>query len=886
MVTAETPPPRRIWPAVAAVAACLVAFAPRPSAAQLPASEERLRILTDPDTIKKTLDKEKTRPPLEMFRSQIAPFDVLPYVKAGHWSTLSLELRANYEDYDGALQTDAVPMLGLPQELIFKRDARLTKTQRSRLGLQIFMPEIPREIGVELIRPDAVRADDAWQASLKTLERQQMLILFLSKDGNDSYALWNRYQALYPQGLDRGDQLAIDKRRYYRLVLPMEPEKPLLSAHPLTWGTVSHVVWDGLSPDALNSGQQEAMLDWLHWGGQLVVVGGPGPSFSLLKDSFLSPYLPGEVTGENALLGKDDLAPLSVAYRPPYVPAFSGGENDTTVFDPEIVMRVGVRYRSPMPITPAADRPVFLAGLRPGPGAVGIPLGESGDRLVGVEKRVGRGRVLMLGLSPTDPALATWRGLDTFVRRVVLRRPEQNSVGRLVMQPVGFSPVGYGPLAAPDLSWVRYLSRDMVVPLPPPKRSEALAARKRAAAASKSRNPAAEDPDEVTFWTPETAVAEWNDYAAVPRLCRTILEDASGIKIPGSGFVLKVLLAYIAAVVPLNWLLCRYVFGRREYAWVIVPALSVAFAVGVERAAAYDLGFNSACDEVDVFESFGGYPRAHVSRFASLYSTGRTRFSIAYPNDQTALALPLDNGRSIRGEDVNTAVWKSYPSPALEGYLVQPRSLAFFRAEQMIDLDGAVSLETDETTGARRLVNRGGLELRDAVLVDYGGKNSRNELYLGTIPPGSTTELKGPAPRVRPTVTPGALDPERVLRHVRSYFEDRPENAGEIRLVAWAESPVAGQRIEPPVDRHRGYTIVVVHLKNGPPPPPNGPHYDANVKTAAAEQVEPPPINAAVPRPGSRRRRPVLDAAPSVEGTADPNPPAAPNETGKETQGR
>ena len=41
----------------------------------------------------------------------------------------------------------------------------------------------------------------------------------------------------------------LDRQRYYRLVLPIEPDKPALSPHPLTWTTISHVIWDGLPPD-------------------------------------------------------------------------------------------------------------------------------------------------------------------------------------------------------------------------------------------------------------------------------------------------------------------------------------------------------------------------------------------------------------------------------------------------------------------------------------------------------------------------------------------------------------------------------------------------------------------------------------------------------------
>ena len=102
---------------------------------------------------------------------------------------------------------------------------------------------------------------------------------------------------LFPQSAER-DGGDIEKLRYYRLVLPMEPDKPALSSHPLTWTTISHAIWDGYAPDDLSVSQQQAMLDWLHWGGQLIVSGGAGQSFSVLRESFLGPYLPGDATGE------------------------------------------------------------------------------------------------------------------------------------------------------------------------------------------------------------------------------------------------------------------------------------------------------------------------------------------------------------------------------------------------------------------------------------------------------------------------------------------------------------------------------------------------------------------------------------------------------------
>ena len=279
---------------------------------------------------------------------------------------------------------------------------------------------------MELIRPDGVRADETWKASLKYLDPHQMLIPVLTRGSNDGYSSWSRFQAFTPTSIDPNDFTASERQRYYRLVLPQEPDRPLLSPHPLTWTTISHVIWDGMAPETLSAAQQQAMLDWLHWGGQLILVGGATPAFGLLRDSFLEPYLPADPSGESALLGENELKGLSVAYPAPVRYTESLDVVAVPSSDDEANERFGRRYRAPEPIHPATNRPVYVAGLKPRPGAVVIPLDDSSGRFLGVELRVGRGRVLMLTVNLTDTALATWPGLDTLVRRVVLRRPEEH----------------------------------------------------------------------------------------------------------------------------------------------------------------------------------------------------------------------------------------------------------------------------------------------------------------------------------------------------------------------------------------------------------------------------------------------------------------------------
>lgn len=847
--------------------------------AQLPTAEDRLKILTDPESVKAKVEKDKTRPPRELFRSQIAPFDILPFVKANHWSTLSLEMRSNYDDYVGMLQTSPVRMLGMPregelaadapQEVVYRRDARLLKEQRTRLGMQFMMPRVPKEVGLELTRPEAIRADELWQASLRLLEPFQMLILILSKDGAeaDPYSRWGQFQAMAPLSADREDVQAFDRLRYYRLVLPMESGQLPLSSHPLTWTTLSHIIWDGMPAERLSPAQQQAMLDWLHWGGQLILMGGARPSFAALEDSFLAPYLPASLSGENDLLHEKDLKPLSDAFRPVIPFAIREDPIAAPPTDESDIPGRQHSYQAPEPIHPASNRPVYLAGLRPKPGASTIRLGESSERILGVEQRVGRGRILMLALNPTDPALAAWPGLDTFVRRVVLRRPEDHVTSWGGWNGRTHEPPRFGSLLGPDLSWFRILSRDLGASLPRPLNRSKANSVGEAEALNAEPLPTApgvrNDPVSENIANAASAVAEWVDSSALPRMSRDALEEASGISIPSSKFVLKVILAYIFALVPLNWLICRYVFGRRELAWVVVPVLSLGFAIGVERAAAYDMGYDMACDEIDVLETYGDYPRAHLSRFGSLYTTGRIRFTISFPNDPTALALPLDNGRSLRGEGVTTSTWQSQPVPALEGLQVQPRSLSLFRAEQMVNLPGAITLVTDSE--GRRIVNASDLELKDATIVELIGPNERKQTYLGTIKPGASVPLVAqPVPRT-PAIAKGQLNPGPFLKAFQGYSENRLENQGEIRLVAWTSKVMAGEKFEPNIDRHRGFTTVVVHLENGPAPAPSGPRYDymarLSDKSAGAPASERGDIAPGVenslmlfPNPGPRRR--------------------------------
>ena len=148
-------------------------------------------------------------------------------IKPYQWSTVFLDVRANYQDYEGSLQFFPVVLPGMPQEVIYAREARLVKEQRSRLGMQAMLPDFPKEkeLNLELLQPGAIRYDELWQVPVRLLPPHQMLVVVLSKESANQYATWNRLPSCVPAGSDREDPMALEIQRYYRMVLPEDAER-------------------------------------------------------------------------------------------------------------------------------------------------------------------------------------------------------------------------------------------------------------------------------------------------------------------------------------------------------------------------------------------------------------------------------------------------------------------------------------------------------------------------------------------------------------------------------------------------------------------------------------------------------------------------------------
>ena len=99
-------------------------------------------------------------------------------------------------------------LAGMPQEMVYAREARLVKEQRARLGMQLMLPAHPQGEGAQP-RTGPARRDPPRRAlagaACGRCHPHQMLVVVLSKDSTNQYAAWNRLGGFVPSSAERED---------------------------------------------------------------------------------------------------------------------------------------------------------------------------------------------------------------------------------------------------------------------------------------------------------------------------------------------------------------------------------------------------------------------------------------------------------------------------------------------------------------------------------------------------------------------------------------------------------------------------------------------------------------------------------------------------------
>ncbi|WP_145086758.1 hypothetical protein [Anatilimnocola aggregata] len=781
---------------------------------------------------------------------------VVFFTKPGHWIAGAQLAKANNFDFQGELRSFPMDQAEQPLDvehtdfrLSISRPASLPKGQQKRFETMFYLPKRGNllsksySLRTELRATRTSRLPEIVNVAGNSMLEHEYYLVVLAKN-NSAYVDLTKLDSVQLHGSELSGSIgSLEDRRvgkFYQVVLPRVDKSVPLPSHPLAWTMISYIIWDDLDPTVLTGEQQAALLDWLHWGGQLI-ISGPN-SLDRLKQTFLAPYLPAE-SGTALEIDNDKLQEINEHWS--------------------VEAKMPLKKPATMQVPP--DKPLVGVQLVKHAEAEWLP---NTGRLV-LERRLGQGRIVVTAFPLSAFPFRYWASRDNFFNACLLRRPARsfsNPNDELIMRWSGKMAAARAddPRLATTL---RYFSRDIgrwqapkseerVRPFQSPAVAPPVSTDIDPTGLITEQSPRLEDLNRTVrdTWS-STAISSapggivdyrfagyqtdqlsgvggWNDFSGAAEASVAALNDASGIKIPRSEFVVKTLAVYLFVLVPLNWFFF-WMIGRVEYAWVAAPIISVIGAVSVVRLAQLDIGFARSRTEIALLESHAGYPRAHVTRFTALYTSLSTSYDLRF-DDPAALALPLalsaDHQRRLTRTASDVALTQNETIELSDVY-VNSNSTGKVHVEQMISLDGTFEVTGDEDKGWQ-LENGSQFLLRHAGILRAREDGEIEAAYFPDVQPGATVRLnfsKQKEPWV-PQWNNSAMmsstaptdDENRVRLHRLSELAARQLKLlpGDMRLIAWTDDSIPGLQIRPSSAQSSTFTLVLVHLKRAALPEP------------------------------------------------------------------
>ncbi len=784
---------------------------------------------SEDEPAKKKAEKEKRLPDFEVARPVVWPGEPTSpgqMVKPGHWATGAQRMRANYRDFVGQSQVtlvdkanDPYPVTRTPLAMRSTRSVALSKGAPKNIETTFFIPQVSSQLRLATDLEEHALGGMIRQppTTLTRMPSYQYHFVVLAKEPTRYTYLKTLDSVRVP--FDGESEMDDTEDALHYRVEQLDINGPLpLADNALTWTSIAYVLWDEVDPQRLAPEQQRAMVDWLHWGGQLIVSG--PDSLDLLKGSFLEPYLPATSTGSREI-GVAELAALNRGWT---ISAKVPGE----------------------PLAPLA--PWSGIGLEPRAGA--RPLWSTGGLLV--ERPVGRGRIVVSAMQLSERELINWRsGFESLFNACLLRRP-----------PRKYRPGYFGDVT---LAWadeklknqrldarltthLRYFARDEGVDTSY-RWVDVTDPMAGAYGYGTTSQPMRE------YKAPEGAaggIGAWNDFSATSEAARTALREAAGVEVPGASFVVTCLVAYLVALVPLNWFIF-HVLGRVEWAWVAAPVIAVVGTLVVVDRARLDIGFVRAQTEIGLVELQPGYPRGHLARYTSLYTSLSTTYDVESDNATTLVApFPANaNFKMLSGQSRETIDFRPYDKVRLAGLPVASNSANMIHGEQLITLDGPILLGTSSVRHGGQIENHSQFRLQSVGIVERpAAGNGLRGTWIGELRPGESVALgtlpllptdDGAVPFAKQRAAEDELvgggrlnlEPMFALAYDAAHLEP-----GEKRLVGRVDEVLPGETISPAASQVHGAALVVAHLAYAPP---HDPRPDENTRQgvkANAEQLD------------------------------------------------
>jgi len=724
-------------------------------------------------------------------------------VKPGHWTTTIQEMKANYEDFIGQSSTTLVNSRRQPVTLEHTnfsfqstRPVALAKGRAKRIESELFIPEQSKGTGVQASLKDRNSGNDKpfGQPQLRKMPSYQYFVIVLSKE-------ISRYGFLKVTDAVRmpwEEEFDAASQPHYQIVLADATKNLPLPSNALTWSSVAHLIWDEVDPTRLSPQQQLALLDWLHWGGRLI-INGPD-SLDSLRSSFLQDFLPAESTGPR-LLTANELSEWSDYWS----------------------RRDRGKRLPPLKTT----KPWSGLTLKPKPGASEL----AGGANLFYERGVGKGTVVVSAVQLAERDLINWPGYDSFLNAVLLRRPRRT-----------FSE---GPYGGARIDWTDHRGLRLDAHFATGLRLFARDARTKAnqwQVATTAGNQLQQlDTVTTTKIDRPGGLGAWSDFNPVSNAAREVLTEAAAVRVPGAGFVILCLGTYLMVLVPLNWMVFR-ALGRVEWAWIAAPVIALLGTLVIVRQAQLDIGFVRSQTEIALLELQETHSRGLLSRFTALYSSLSTTYDVTF-DDPTSVATPFPASDSMP-KKFNDKVWnvifEKHNQPRLSGLAVSSASTRMVHSEEMFSLAGPLRLGKS-SRGHNQLENRLGYNLRDVIIVRRlfkGGEPAQYEgSWIGDLRDGdasviglrtiSLTEDQIPHFDERVKATTGGRNPRvnvEALMNIAFQFPESEDpleqRRDEWRIVGLIDQVLPGTKVAPAASQIVGATVVLAHLHYGDLPQP------------------------------------------------------------------
>lgn len=737
-------------------------------------------------------------------------------IKPGHWTTVGFALRSNRDDRRGFVQVsgeaskpsssfaDVVDetivtktQSKLAKSIVTQRPVVLPKGQLRRFDTRMLAPMEPArsiesvEMEGEFVSTDSTSRLFLQPSKFIALSPQTYFFLVLT-DRSERFTRLQTADWVRPYQNDFSFAQASDN---YRIVIPPTEGVLPISETALDWTSTSVVFWDDIPTRAITKPQSNAMIDWLHFGGTLI-VNGPRAA-DALSDKVWKPYLAIANNGSEELSAEsvdEFLTSLRVSTDLSVAKIVEGLQGET----PEISVAGQVH--------PEAK-----------------PIGE-GDILY--ERRIGRGRLVQSRIDLMSEWMVAWKSYDSFFNSAILSRPsrkfrvdldglelERNSFDRApreLRKAPGTDPAPEKTSSLPPLrqSFVdvandavhpaintnlRFSSRDSILVREQPDQEQTL----------RALSPWINN----QLWThPVSGLGGWKDDSPMIAWCRATLAGEVGMTIPDSKLVFRSLLIYLVVLIPINYLVFR-MLGRLEWAWLAIVPLSVLGALYVARAAQLDVGFARSRNEIALLEIPRGHERGHLTRVLGLYNSLASQYRFDFDTPDAAISVIESNaGNQDEGLFAGSTPELKFgyeAGIAMENVAVGSNSYRALHIEQMVDVEGPIVVADN------KVLNQSELNLRDVYMVR---RESGEKIKIAAIGDLSSNGQKSYQWQDSATVVVPSDLPMGIGDAMQRLISPANIEIGSSRLVARVEEPLGGLTITPDCQQVRSQTILLVHV--------------------------------------------------------------------------